>query len=121
LVESVSSTRIRQLLRAGEVEGAAKLLGRPAEVEGVVVVGDQRGGTLGYPTANLDTPDDLLVPAYGIYAGFARGHRAAVSVGAHPHYGGSERRGAQYVLAFEGGLYGKRLAVELWRRLRVEQ
>ena len=121
LVESVSSTRIRQLLRAGEVEGAAKLLGRPAEVEGVVVLGDQRGGTLGYPTANLDTPADLLVPAYGIYAGFALGHRAAVSIGVNPHYGGSERRVEQYLLDFEGDLYGKRLVVELWRRLRDER
>jgi len=120
LVESVSSTRIRQRLRAGEVEGAAELLGRPAEVEGVVVLGDERGGTLGYPTANLDTPVDLLVPAYGIYAGFALGHRAAISIGVNPHYGGSERRIEPYLLDFEGDLYGQRLVVELWRRLRDE-
>jgi riboflavin kinase/FMN adenylyltransferase len=121
LVEGVSSTRIRQLLRAGDVEGAAKLLGRPAEVEGVVVLGDQRGGTLGYPTANLDAPADVIVPAYGIYAGSALGHRAAVSIGVNPHYGGSERRIEPYLLDFDGDLYGKRLIVELWRRLRDER
>jgi riboflavin kinase/FMN adenylyltransferase len=121
IVEGVSSTQIRQLLRAGDVEGAAKLLGRPAEVEGVVVLGDQRGGTLGYPTANLDAPADVIVPAYGIYAGSALGHRAAVSIGVNPHYGGSERRIEPYLLDFDGDLYGKRLIVELWRRLRDER
>ena len=121
LVEDVSSTRIRQLLRDGEVEAAATLLGRPAEVEGVVVLGEQRGGTLGYPTANLDAPADLLVPAFGIYAGCALGHRAAVSIGVNPHYGGSERRIEPYLLDFEGDLYGRRLVVELWRRLRDER
>jgi riboflavin kinase/FMN adenylyltransferase len=121
IVEGVSSTQIRQLLRAGDVEGAAKLLGRPAEVEGVVVLGDQRGGTLGYPTANLDAPADVIVPAYGIYAGAALGHRAAVSIGVNPHYGGSERRIEPYLLDFDGDLYGKRLIVELWRRLRDER
>jgi riboflavin kinase/FMN adenylyltransferase len=121
LLEGVSSTEIRQLLRAGEVEGAAKLLGRPAEVEGVVVLGDQRGGTLGYPTANLDVPPDLIVPAYGIYVGSALGHRTAVSIGVNPHYGGLERRIEPYLLDFQGDLYGKRLIVELWRRLRDER
>jgi riboflavin kinase/FMN adenylyltransferase len=121
IVEDVSSTAIRGLLRAGDVVGAAGLLGRPAEVEGVVVLGDQRGGTLGYPTANLDVPPDLLVPAYGIYAGVALGHRAAVSIGINPHYGGDERRVEPYLLDYEGDLYGRRLVVELWQRLRDEQ
>src|SRR5207247_9252498 len=121
LLEGVSSTRIRALLREGEVVAAAALLGRTAEVEGVVVLGDQRGGTLGYPTANLDVPPDLLVPAYGIYAGAALGHRAAVSIGINPHYGGDERRVEPYLLDYEGDLYGHRLAVELWPRLRDEQ
>jgi len=120
-VEGVSSSLIRRLLHAGEVEGAAKLLGRPAEVEGTVVLGDQRGGTLGFPTANLDVPAELLVPAYGIYAGAALGHRAAVSIGVNPHYGGSERRIEPYLLDFDGDLYGRRLVVELWRRLRDER
>jgi len=117
----VSSTEVRSLLREGDVVGAAGLLGRPPEIEGTVVLGDQRGGTLGYPTANLSVPPDLLVPAYGIYAGSALGHRAAVSIGVNPHYGGGERRIEPHLLDFEGDLYGRRLVVELWRRLREEQ
>jgi riboflavin kinase / FMN adenylyltransferase len=121
MVESVSSTEIRGLVRDGDVRRAAGLLGRPVEIEGVVVLGDQRGGTLGYPTANLDIPSDLLVPAYGIYAGAALGHRAAVSIGINPHYGGDERRVEPYLLDYEGDLYGRRLVVELWERLRDER
>jgi riboflavin kinase / FMN adenylyltransferase len=121
LVEGISSTRIRQLLRAGELEAAAGLLGRAPEVEGTVVSGDARGGTLGYPTANLAVPAGLLVPAYGIYAGRAGQHRAAVSIGVNPHYGGEERRVEAFLLDYEGDLYGQRLVVELWRRLRDER
>jgi riboflavin kinase/FMN adenylyltransferase len=121
LVEGVSSSRIRQLLAAGEIEGAAQLLGRPPEVEGTVVAGDARGGTLGYPTANLAVPGELVVPAFGIYAGRAGGHRAAISIGVNPHYGGQERRVEAFLLDFEGDLYGQRLIVELWQRLRGEQ
>jgi riboflavin kinase/FMN adenylyltransferase len=121
LVESVSSSRIRDLLRGGEVERAAKLLGRPSEVEGTVVAGDARGGTLGFPTANLRLEPDLLVPAFGIYAGSADGHRAAISIGTNPHYGGAERRVEAHLLDFDGDLYGRRLVVQLWRRLREER
>jgi riboflavin kinase/FMN adenylyltransferase len=121
LVPDVSSTAIRGLLRDGDVEGAARLLGRPAEVDGTVVSGDARGGTLGYPTANLQVEAGLLVPAYGIYAGWAAGHRAAVSIGTNPHYGGRERRVEAFLLDFEDDLYGRRLVVELWRRLRDER
>jgi riboflavin kinase/FMN adenylyltransferase len=120
-LEGVSSTNVRSLLREGDVESAARLLGRPPELEGTVVLGDQRGGTLGYPTANLSVPADLLVPAYGIYAGAALGHRAAISIGVNPHYGGDERRIEPHLLDFEGDLYGRRLVVELWRRLRDER
>lgn len=120
-LEGVSSTNIRTLLRDGDVVEAARLLGRPPELEGTVVLGDQRGGTLGYPTANLSVPAELLVPAYGIYAGAALGHRAAISIGVNPHYGGDERRIEPHLLDFEGDLYGRRLVVELWRRLRDER
>ena len=121
LLEGVSSTEIRRRLHAGEVAEAARLLGRPPELDGIVVRGDQRGGTLGYPTANLAVDPALLVPRYGIYAGAALGHRAAISIGTNPHYGGEERRIEPYLLDFEGDLYGRRLVVELWERLRDEQ
>jgi riboflavin kinase/FMN adenylyltransferase len=121
LVEGASSTRIRDLLRHGEVERAARLLGRPAEIEGIVVAGDARGGTLGFPTANLRLDPQLLVPAYGIYAGAAGDYRAAISIGTNPHYGGEERRVEAFLLDFDGDLYGRRLVLQLWRRLRDEQ
>lgn len=120
-LQGVSSSLVRRLIAAGEVERAAASLGRPVEVEGLVVAGDQRGGTLGFPTANLAVAADLLVPAYGIYAGAAGEHRAAVSIGVNPHYGGEERRVEAFLLEFEGDLYGRRLVVELWRHLREER
>jgi riboflavin kinase/FMN adenylyltransferase len=129
LVPGVSSSRIRELLREGDVAAAARLLGRPHELEGTVVAGDQRGGTLGFPTANLSVPADLLVPAYGIYAGVAipldgdagDGFRTALSIGVNPHYGGVERRIEAFLLDFEGDLYGRPLRIELWARLRDER
>jgi riboflavin kinase/FMN adenylyltransferase len=120
LVENVSSSHIRGLLAAGEVGQAASLLGRPAEVEGTVVTGEQRGESLGFPTANLAVPPGLLVPRLGIYAGSALGHRAAISIGTNPHYGGTERRVEAFLLDFTGDLYGQRLVVELWQWLRDE-
>jgi riboflavin kinase/FMN adenylyltransferase len=120
LVDSISSSHIRRLLAAGDVTSAAALLGRPAEVSGVVVLGDRRGGTLGFPTANVAVPSDLLVPKNGIYAGSALGHRAAVSIGTNPHYGGTERRVEAYLLDYDGDLYGEGIVVELWERLRDE-
>jgi riboflavin kinase / FMN adenylyltransferase len=119
-VEGDSSTAIRAALGEGDVEGAARMLGRPYELDGTVVAGDQRGGTLGYPTANLLLEPDLAVPRFGIYAGSALGHRAAVSIGTNPHYGGTERRIEPFLLDFDGDLYGRRLVVELWERLRDE-
>lgn len=119
-IDGVSSTAIRTSLAEGDVAAAAAMLGRPFELDGVVVAGDQRGGTLGYPTANLRLEPDLACPRYGIYAGAARGHRAAVSIGTNPHYGGSERRIEPYLLDYDGDLYGQRLLVEVWERLRDE-
>jgi riboflavin kinase/FMN adenylyltransferase len=121
VVEGVSSSRIRELLAVGELREAAGLLARPHELEGIVVSGDQRGGTLGFPTANLAVEPHLLVPAFGIYAGAALDGRAAVSIGVNPHYGGSERRIEAFLLDFEGDLYGQELRIELWERLRDER
>ena len=119
-IPGVSSSVIRAALREGDVGEAAALLGRPFELDGVVVAGDQRGGTLGYPTANLALEPRLACPAYGIYAGTALGHRAAISIGTNPHYGGLERRIEPFLLDFDGDLYGRRLVVEVWERLRDE-
>ena len=112
---------VRRLIAAGDLREAARLLGRPFEVEGVVVEGDRRGKLLGFPTANLDTAADQLLPPRGIYAGAALGGRAAISIGVNPHYGGTTLRVEAHLLDFDGDLYGQRLTVELWERLRDER
>jgi riboflavin kinase/FMN adenylyltransferase len=126
-----SSTRIRELVTAGEVEAAAAELGHPHRVTGVVVHGDHRGRTLGYPTANLAADAVGAVPADGIYAGWlvrygaveraGTGRRlpAAISVGTNPTFGGTGRRVEAYVLDRDDlDLYGETVAVELVHRLR---
>jgi riboflavin kinase/FMN adenylyltransferase len=120
LVDNVSSSHIRALLHAGDVAHAAHLLGRPPEVEGIVVHGDHRGRLLGFPTANLQTEPGVLVPRLGIYAGAALGRRSAISIGTNPTYGGTVRRAEAHLLDFDGDLYGRRLVVELWEHLRDE-
>jgi riboflavin kinase/FMN adenylyltransferase len=97
------------------------LLGRPPEVEGIVVRGDGRGRELGFPTANLDLPEGLLVPPDGVYAGWARDRRAAVSIGTNPHFDGVERRVEAHLLDFDDDIYGERLVVELWAPLREQR
>jgi riboflavin kinase / FMN adenylyltransferase len=127
--EPVSSTRIRALLAAGDVEGAARLLGRPHEVRGPVIRGDGRGGPeLGYPTANLAIPDDIALPADGVYAGhFERPdgsvHRAAINVGRRPTFyeaGTAPVLVEAYLLHFDGDLYGEPSRVSFAHRLRDE-
>ena len=120
-VPGVSSTAIRNALHAGDVIGAAALLGHPYELDGRVVPGLARGGRLGFPTANLVFAPHQLVPQNGIYAGLAEAHRAAVSIGVNIHFGGGERRVEVHLVDFSGDLYGKRLVVELWQLLRSEQ
>ena len=115
---SVSSSRIRELLHAGEPHGAARLLGRPAEVEGIVVHGDGRGRELGFPTANLDVPPGLLIPPDGVYAGWTRDRLAAISVGTNPQFDGVDRRVEAHLLDFDDDLYDQRLVVEIWSWLR---
>ncbi len=110
-----------RLVEAGDLREAARVLGHPFEVEGVVVEGDRRGKLLGFPTANLELPPDQLLPPKGIYAGAARDHRAAISIGVNPHYGGTVLRVEAHLLDFDGDLYGTRLRVELWERLRDER
>jgi riboflavin kinase / FMN adenylyltransferase len=114
-----SSSWIRERVAAGDVEGAAEALGRAHRVEGVVVHGDHRGRELGYPTANLDVPADLAVPADGVYAGWLDGMAAAVSVGTNPTFGGIGRRVEAYAIDRVGlELYGRLMALDLVARLR---
>jgi riboflavin kinase/FMN adenylyltransferase len=109
------------LVAAGDLAGAARVLGRPYELEGEVVQGDRRGRELGFPTANLALDPGQALPPKGIYAGSALGHRAAVSIGVNPHFGGNVLRVEAHLLDFDGDLYGRRLTLELWERLRDER
>jgi riboflavin kinase/FMN adenylyltransferase len=118
----VSSTRIRALVSAGEVDEAMDCLGAPYMMEGEVVTGDQRGRDLGYPTANLVPDDALIVPGHGVYAAFANGHPAAVNVGVRPTF--ETGRGLlveSYLIDFDGDLYGQNLRVAFVERLRGEK
>jgi riboflavin kinase/FMN adenylyltransferase len=124
-----SSTEVRRLIAAGDVERAGAMLGRPHRVEGVVVRGDQRGRELGYPTANTETVPFAAVPADGVYAGWLvldvdkpeRSVRlpAAVSIGTNPTFDGTERRVEAYALDRDDlDLYGTHVAVEFTARIR---
>lgn len=112
---------VARLVAAGDLAGAARMLGRPFEVEGVVVEGDRRGKALGFPTANLDVAAGQVLPPKGIYAGAALSHRAAISIGVNPHFGGTALRVEAHLLDFDGDVYGQPLTVELWQRLRDER
>jgi riboflavin kinase/FMN adenylyltransferase len=120
--EIVSSSHIRGLVLAGEVDQATRFLGAPFTLRGEVVRGDGRGRQLGFPTANLVPADELVRPGHGVYAGWADGRPAALSVGVRPTFrtGRGELIEA-YILDFEGDLYGHELRVEFGRRLRGER
>ena len=129
---TISSTSIRHMLERGDVAAAAKALGRPHRVEGVVVRGQQRGRALGFPTANLETPPHTAIPADGIYAGWLSSlddnagdrpeHRwpAAISIGTNPTFGaGGERTVEAYALdRTDLDLYGTHAAIDFIERLR---
>ncbi len=127
-VGPVSSTTIRRLLADGDVEGAAELLGRLHEVRGLVGGGEHRGRDLGFPTANVDVPADVLLPSPGIYAGWylrpgdGSAHQAAISLGVRPtfHGPGSPVVLEAYLLDFAGDLYGEEGRIRFARRLRDE-
>jgi riboflavin kinase/FMN adenylyltransferase len=118
VLENVSSSRIRELVHGGEPGRAARLLGRPPEVEGIVVHGDGRGRELGFPTANLDAPAGLLIPPDGVYVGRTRDRLAAISIGTNPQFDGVERRVEAHLLDFDDDLYDQRLVVEVWGFIR---
>lgn len=123
--QAISSTRIRELLKSGEVEEAARLLGRPYSVRGRVAQGDQRGRTIGFPTANVELWDAQLLPALGVYAGYAQfdteAHPCVTNLGIRPTFDGTQLRVEAHLLDYSGDLYGKMLTVTFMHRLRGEQ
>jgi riboflavin kinase/FMN adenylyltransferase len=120
--ETVSSSRIRALVSAGEVEEARRCLGAPFMLEGPVVEGDKRGREMGFPTANLIPDDRLVWPGHGVYAAFANGHAAAVNIGVRPTF--ESGRGVlieAYLIDHEEDLYGQNLRIAFVSRLRGER
>jgi riboflavin kinase/FMN adenylyltransferase len=120
--ETVSSTGIRALVAAGDMEAARHCLGSPFMVEGTVVQGDRRGRELGFPTANIVPDDRLAIPGHGVYAAFADGLPAAVNVGVRPTF--ETGRGVlieTYIIDHDEDFYGKTLRVAFVDRLRGER
>ncbi|MCC5575110.1 bifunctional riboflavin kinase/FAD synthetase [Microtetraspora sp. AC03309] len=128
--ETISSTQIRERLASGDVEGAAAALGRPHRVEGVVVRGHQRGRALGFPTANVESPQHTAIPADGVYAGYLQCTQspsryegqlwpAAISIGTNPTFENVTRTVEAYALDRDDlDLYGLHVAVDFTARLR---
>lgn len=120
--EIVSSSHIRGLLLAGEVELAAQFLGAPFQLREEVVEGERRGRDLGFPTANLVPDEALVCPGHGVYVARADGGCAAVNVGVRPTFGtGRAVLIEAYLLDREVDLYGSRLRIDFLRRLRGER
>ena len=120
--QEVHSSDVRRLLTLGEVEAAARLLGREFALGGLVEPGDRIGHEIGWPTVNLAVPPGKLVPGHGIYAGWARSpageHEAAISVGYRPTFGKTDLRVEAYLLDFDGDLYQQHLELRFVARLR---
>lgn len=123
--QPVKSRRIREALANGDVASCPKLLGRNHSLSGVVVVGDQRGRELGFPTANVDVDDRLLLPGDGIYATWALidGARrpSATSIGVRPTFGLTKRLVEVYIMDFSGDLYGRTISVEFVKKVRDQE
>jgi riboflavin kinase / FMN adenylyltransferase len=128
VTESISSTAIRRALAGGQVEIAASLLGRPFEARGVVVTGDQRGRLIGFPTANVEIPNQICLPADGVYAGFYERpdgivHKCAINLGRRPtFYAHTDHSLLEaHLLDFQGDLYGEPAKVRFVGFLRSER
>ena len=119
----VSSSRIRELLKEGELEKVSRIMALPYQLEGKVVSGHHRGKALGFATANLAWEKELLVPT-GIYIGWAYfNHKkfpAAINIGYNPTFGDTDLRIEAHLIGFSGRLYGKKLTLSLLKRLRGE-
>ena len=122
----VSSTRIREALRKGDVSVARELLGRPYSLQGTVRTGDRLGRALGFPTANIEAPEGKLLPGQGVYITLAeyrgREYPSITNIGVRPTVSGSGRVSVEtHMMGFSAEIYGKTLHIQFLRRLRQEQ
>jgi len=120
----ISSSRIRREIQAGHLQKGAELLGRPHRIKGKVIVGDRRGNTIGFPTANLgDVP--VLLPREGVYAGRSvidgKAYPAACNIGPNPTFGVTQQKFEAHLVGFEGDLYGREIEIDLLANLRDVQ
>ncbi|KMY56083.1 riboflavin biosynthesis protein RibF [Bacillus sp. FJAT-27231] len=126
--EKVSSTKIRRLLSEGDVDAAARLLGRPYEVKGTVIHGDKRGRKIGFPTANVEVEEDYVIPESGVYAVKLKvkeeWHNGVCNIGYRPTFKNPDERSLSvevHIFDFERSIYGEEVAVKWYTRLRGEQ
>ena len=123
--QPVKSRRIREAVANGNMSVCPELLGRNHELSGVVVLGDQRGRTLGFPTANVEVDSQLLLPGDGIYATWAiidgQRHQSATSIGVRPTFNLTQRLVEVFVMDFSGDLYGKTVGVEFIKKVRDQE
>ncbi len=123
--ERIRSSDLRELVRAGDMPGAAALLGRNYSLTGEVVMGEQRGRTIGFPTANVAVWREQIIPARGVYAAWAlvdgARHMAATNIGVRPTFAGTALSVEAHLLDFHGDLYGARVTLSCVDRLRMEQ
>lgn len=118
----ISSSRIREALRRGNTAFAAEMMGRPYAMSGTVVHGSQIGRTLGFPTANMDLLSGTVIPSAGVYATRTaidgKSYAAITNVGAKPTVGERKQNAETYIIGFDGDLYGRRIEIEFYERLR---
>lgn len=120
----VSSSRIRERLQEGDVVEVRACLGRPYQITGPIIYGDQRGRTIGFPTANVDVWEEQLLPQNGVYATVAvvegKAYKAATNIGIRPTVDGQTMRVEAHLLDFEGDLYGRQLSLRFVAHIRPE-
>ena len=121
----VSSTHIRNLLEAGDLEEAIRFMGHPYVISGEVISGRKLGRTIGVPTANLLLPEEVVELPRGVYACIAvaegQEYLAVTNIGSRPTVGGHQTRAEAWLLDFDGDLYGKQLTLEFYKFLRPER
>lgn len=123
--ENVSSTNIRNAVKNGEIEKANRMLGFPFGFSSEIFTGDRRGRLLGTPTINQFLPEELQIPAFGVYASKvffdSKEYIGVTNIGSRPTFDGESVRSETYIIGFEGDLYGRTVSVELYKFLREEQ
>ncbi len=120
--EPISSSRIKSLLKSGEIEKANAMLGSPFSLEGKVIHGAQLGRSIGFPTANIKYPEHIVKLPFGVYGGKAGCHQAVINWGVKPTVNNVSEPAAEiHILGFEGDLYGQNIEIEILKKLRDEK